>query len=137
MTSNGTYPKWQNKDNIVFGSKAESIIEYKYIINNEQVSIFIVFHLIQSETTWEDGNNRKVDLSNFFESGKTVVVEDDGFNKVGRKPKVYPQGQVPVADGPPHTQNSQPIFAANIPSAPQAYHQMAASHTGGCSPKAG
>ena len=38
MTSNGTYPKWQNKDNLVFGSKAESIIEYKYIINNEHVS---------------------------------------------------------------------------------------------------
>ena len=39
MTSNGTYPKWQNKDKLVFGSKGETAnIEYKYIINNEAVS---------------------------------------------------------------------------------------------------
>jgi hypothetical protein len=39
MTSNGTYPKWQNKDQITFESKGEvSNIEYKYIINTDNVS---------------------------------------------------------------------------------------------------
>lgn len=50
MTSNGTYPKWKNKDEIIFGSKHEvSNLEYKYIINSEQVSqiIFLLFSLKQ------------------------------------------------------------------------------------------
>ena len=63
------------------------------------------------------------------------MVEDEAFNKVGRKPKVYREGEAPVQDGPPSS--NEIILGASVPSAPQAYHQMAASHTGGCSPKAG
>ena len=50
MTSNGTYPKWKNKDKIEFGSKAEMAnIEYKYIINNEQVSHSNSIYLFSSK----------------------------------------------------------------------------------------
>ena len=60
-------------------------IEYKYIVKNPKEA---------DQATWEDGNNRTLDLSAFFDQFKgkdnVVVVEDEAFNRSSKPPKVYP-----------------------------------------------
>ena len=53
--------------------------EYKYIISHENLD----------DATWENGDNRKVDLSNI--EGGVVVIEDQRFNAVGEETKVLAQ----------------------------------------------
>ena len=78
MVCDGTYPRWQNS--IKIGSKKDAAkIEYKYVIN-DMINGFI----------WEKGVNRSVDLSDYFDKGQDVVVEDLFFNAAGCPPKVYP-----------------------------------------------
>ena len=48
---------------------------------------------IPDSATLENGDSRKLDLSEFFESGQTVVVEDQEFNRVDEAPMVYTQDQ--------------------------------------------
>ena len=79
MSATGTYPTWQNKEQVVFLSEDDAKIEYKYFISSEDLD----------EAQWEDGENRKLDLSSFFETGEVVVVEDQGFNLVGEQPRIY------------------------------------------------
>ena len=50
MTSVGIYPEWRNQEQLFFNSQE---FEYKYIISTKDLK----------EATWENGNNRKVDLS--------------------------------------------------------------------------
>ena len=76
MTSEGTYPRWYNENQIMFASEE---FEYKYIISHENLD----------EARWENGDNRKVDLSNI--EGGVVVIEDQWFDAVGEETKVYAQ----------------------------------------------
>ena len=85
-TDKKLYPKWRGKDFAVVKSMAEAKkIEYKYIINNVNEA---------DQVTWEDGNNRALDLSAVFDQfkgqDKVVVVEDESFNKSSKPSKVYP-----------------------------------------------
>ena len=56
-------------------------MEYKYIIQNDKF-----------ETRWEDGDNRKIDLSKYFDQFKntdgTVIVEDHSFGRSEKKAKI-------------------------------------------------
>ena len=74
MTSVGTYPLWHNEDQIMFASEE---FEYKYVISHENLD----------EAIWENGDNRKGDLSNI--EGGVVVIEDQWFNAVEEETKVY------------------------------------------------
>ena len=80
MSSEETYPKWELKNRLVIESLEEaSHIEYKYIIKG-------------SKNNWEDGDNRVIDLSRYYESGQAVVVvEDQRFNET-EEVKIYPEG---------------------------------------------
>ena len=76
---------WQNKEQVLFLNEKEAAnIEYKYMITTDD-SI--------DSATLENGDSRKLDLSEFFESGQTVVVEDQEFNRVDEAPMVYTQNQ--------------------------------------------
>ena len=58
------FPKWESKTNIM----EPAILEYKYIRVNES-----------GDVTWEDGENRKVDLLMY--AGESVLIEDEGWNE--------------------------------------------------------
>ena len=80
MNSVNTYPRWQNSLELTFDSKKDaSKIEYKYFIHDKK----------SSKLNWEKGINRCVDLSSYFDKGKTVVVEDMFFGAQGCEPEVY------------------------------------------------
>lgn len=77
----GTYPKWENKrEQIKISSKEEAAkFEYKYVISDKRSDNLI----------WEKGINRTVDLTEYFDKGLDVVIEDLFFNAGGCPPKVY------------------------------------------------
>ena len=57
-TNKQTYPKWESKNLVIFGSKDEcQAVEYKYIKVDDK----------GGQTVWEEGDNRKVDLSSFYD----------------------------------------------------------------------
>ena len=91
MTTNKKlFPKWESKSAV---SMQAGRVEYKYVMLNDN-----------GEAEWEKGDNRVIDLGPFV--GRTVVVEDDGWNQKSRAAKVWPVGgsepsKVMEVDGPP------------------------------------
>lgn len=80
MNAKGTYPRWQSVDKVKFRSKEElAKIEYKYVVGGRN----------SKRPIWEKGDNRKVDLSEYYDKGKVIVVEDRSFNNKDNKPNVY------------------------------------------------
>lgn len=85
---------------VMFSSAQEcESIEYKYIIQNDKF-----------ETKWEDGENRIVNLSKYFEefNGQEgyVIVEDRCYGNAGTKARVYdsenePEEQINSFGGSP------------------------------------
>ena len=99
LSATGTYPAWKNKDDdVVYVSEEDPNIEYKYFISSEDLD----------SLTWEDGENRKLNLSQFFDSGDTIVVEDQGFNKLDEKPRIYTTKE--MESGPNLTQDFVPEY---------------------------
>ena len=88
-TKKGMYPAWESKAPIMINSKAESqSLEYKYIIMDDKT---------RTNPRWEGGDNRKVDLSSYFDQAtsggdKVVVLEDGNFDETGRKTKISISG---------------------------------------------
>ena len=69
------YPKWESKNLVNFDSKDEcKAVEYKFIKIDDK----------GGDTIWEQGDNRKIDLSPFYDQfqgqNKILVVEDDGWD---------------------------------------------------------
>lgn len=76
------FPKWESKP----VTMTPAVLEYKYIMVDGK-----------GNTNWESGDNRKVDLQQF--AGKSVMIEDDGWNNKNRPAKVYPLGSVGSSSG--------------------------------------
>ena len=82
MDSVGTYPRWQNKKQVKITSKEEAAnFQYKYVIHDKK----------SKKNNWEKGVNRSIDLTDYFDKGMDVVVEDLFFNAGGCPPKIYEQ----------------------------------------------
>lgn len=87
------YPSWESQDQIRVSTRQEcSNIEYKYIMVDDK----------GGSTVWEKGDNHRVDLSGMFDKHQgpesVIVIEDEGFDKKSRPPKVYPMGAAPVPE---------------------------------------